>query len=434
MKIRLLRIAAVLVVLTGGSRTAFAQAPTLAPPAAPPQRPLLITVDDLPVAGPHRDPEERRQITAGLLAVLQKHHVPAVAFVIASNVETKDDEAILEAWLQAGHELGSHSWSHPSYSALETFAYIADVERARVRLTELLAPRGRTLRFFRFPYLREGDTEDKLDAMRAYLAKSGQRNVPVTIDDQDWSFEAPWGAARRAGDPAVLALVGEDYQASLRLAVRHNEENSDELFGRPVPQVLLLHANEVGAAQWDRLFTWLESTGHRFAEADEVLADPALREEHRFAGAYGFSLWDRIRDGRRQAQARAAVTELLAQQAAAWTHGDLDAFVSVYADDAVFVSDRGLTHGRADVLARYRKRYPDRAAMGALTLDVLDVRGSSGIAVSAVGDALPAAIQSVSVVARWTLKGDGRKDATGFTMLVLAPQPAGWRIVRDASF
>ena len=35
--------------------------------------------------------------------------------------------------------------------------------------------------------------------MRAYLAASGQRNAHVTIDDQDWSFEEPWVAARRAG-------------------------------------------------------------------------------------------------------------------------------------------------------------------------------------------------------------------------------------------
>jgi hypothetical protein len=72
--------------------------------------------------------------------------------------------------------------------------------------------------------------------------------------------------------------------------------------------------------------------------------------------------------------------------------------------------------------------------MGALTLEVLDLRASSGIAVSPAGDALPAATQSASVVARWTLKREGQADATGFTMLVLEPQRGGWRIVRDASF
>jgi peptidoglycan/xylan/chitin deacetylase (PgdA/CDA1 family)/ketosteroid isomerase-like protein len=423
-----IRAIAILVVFLGGA------APPALPADAAAPRSILVTVDDLPVAGGHRDPEERRRITAALLAALQKHRVPAVAFVIASQVETPADEAILEAWLSAGHELGSHSWSHPNYTRLDTPAYLEDLERARVRLSAFLSPRGRTLRFFRFPYLREGDTLEKLEAVRTSLAKSGQRNVPVTIDNQDWSFEKRWVEARRAGDAAALTRVGEDYQAALRLAVRYHEERGDALFGRPVPQVLLLHANEVGSAQWDPLFTWLEGTGHRFATADEVLADPALHEEHRFVGPFGFSLWDRIGHERAAAEARAAITELLLQQAAAWTRGDLDAFVAVYADDAVFVSDTGLTHGRAAVLSRYKKKYPDRAAMGALTLEVLDLQTSSGIAVSPGGDALPAATQSASVVARWTLKRAGRADATGFTMLVLEPQPGGWRIVRDASF
>jgi uncharacterized protein (TIGR02246 family) len=425
----ILTAAAVVVLGSGFARPSPAQ-----DARAPTPRPILITVDDLPVAGGHADPEERRRITSDLLAALKKHRVPALAFVIASHVKTKADEALLEDWLANGHELGSHSWGHLNYTRQESSAYVEDLERARVHLSGFLSSRGRTLRFFRFPYLREGDTLPKLEAVRAYLARSGQRNVPVTIDNQDWSFEKPWMEARVAKDERAMAGVGEDYLASLRLAVRHHEARGDALFKRPVPQVLLLHANEVGSALWDRLFTWLEQTGHRFASADEVLGDPALREDHRFVGPFGFSHWDRIGQERAAEQARTAVTELLAQQAAAWTRGDLDAFVSVYADDALFVSDTGLTRGRAAVLERYRKRYPDRAAMGALTLEVLDLQGSNGIAVAPAGDALPAAAQTVTVVARWTLKRAEQKDATGFTMLVLEPQRGGWRIVRDSSF
>ena len=82
-----------------------------------------------------------------------------------------------------------------------------------------------------FPYLREGDTVAKLDAMRAYLARSVQRTVPVTIDDQDWSYERPWVAARRAGDAAAMARVAEEYQAALRIEVLAQTAEGDELFG-----------------------------------------------------------------------------------------------------------------------------------------------------------------------------------------------------------
>ena len=64
---------------------------------------------------------------------------------------------------------------------------------------------------------------------------------------------------------------------------------------------------------------------------------------------------------------------LLETQAAAWNRGDLEAFCSVYADDALFVTAFGVTKGRAEVLARYEARYPDAAARGTLSFEMLSV-------------------------------------------------------------
>jgi peptidoglycan-N-acetylglucosamine deacetylase len=407
-----------------------------APPAAAAEgRPLLITVDDLPISSGrlHLDPAERERITREMLAVLAEHHVPAVGFVTWGNVRDEADRALLGLWLQAGHELGNHAFRHPNYTATAVKPYLEDVEAARRELQAFLDPHGRTVRFFRFPYLREGDTPQKLDAARDYLVRSGQRSLPVTLDNQDWSFEAPWVEARRAGQAGRMLEVAEDYHAAMRLAVRHHAGRGERLFGRPVPEILLLHAGEVGAAQWDRLFTWLRSEGFRFATADEVLSDPVFAEAPRYVGPYGFGLWDRILHERRVAEAIEAVTVLLREQAEAWSRGDLEAFVSAYAEDAVFVSPSGLTRGRDEVLERYRKRYPDAAAMGRLTLEVLETRAASGAEVSMLGDAVPSRVHAVSVVARWTLAYPEGELANGLTLLVLQPRGDRWLIVQDAS-
>ena len=120
------------------------------------------------------------------------------------------------------------------------------------------------------------------------------------------------------------------------------------------------------------------------------------------------------------------VAALLRAQADAWTRGDLEAFTSVYAEDASFVSPNGLTRGRREVLERYRKRYPDKAAMGKLTLDVIEAR------------TFPAGktADGVSVVARWRLEYPGeadRKTAEGLTLIVLRRAGGSWEIVQDAS-
>jgi uncharacterized protein (TIGR02246 family) len=404
-------------------------------PAVAGEHPLLVTVDDLPIPSRRLHPDDpgRERLTRDLLAVLAKHRVRAVGLVTWRNVSGPADERLLDLWLEAGHELGNHSHGHPDYARMDAAAYVADMERGRAALAAYLVKRGRTLRYFRFPFLREGNTPEKLARMRAWLRETGQRNLPVTIDDQDWSFEEPWLKARAAGDEAALARLGEDYQHALRLESLLYTSAGDALFGRNTPQILLLHANAVGAAQWDALFAWLRGRRFRFAGADEVLADPAFAEAPEFVGRYGGSLWDRIRHVRRQAKARDDIAALLAKQAADWTKGDLEAFTSAYADDAVFVSGSGLTRGREAVLARYRQRYPDRAAMGALTLEVTEMRDLWGPEVTPLGDATPGNVHAASVVARWTLRRAGAPDASGHTLLVLHRSLGAWRIVHDAS-
>jgi len=416
----------------------------LSPPAARAQdfptptgtHPLLVTVDDLPLGSNrlHPDPAERERITRGLLAALRKHGIHAVGLVTWRNVETPAGEGLLDLWLQEGHELGNHTFAHLDYSRTPVDEYLADVEKGRATLAAFLAARGRTLRFFRFPFLREGDTEEKLARMRAWLAATGQRNLPVTIDDQDWSFEEPWVTARRAGDERAQARLGEDYQHALRLEALSATAEGDALFGRPTPQVILLHGNEVNTAQWDALFTWLEGRGFRFAGADEVMADPAFAEPQAFVGRYGGSLWQRIRHTRRVDDARAGIEALLARQAADWSRGDLAAFCAAYEEDAVFVSPKGIARGRAELLARYRKSYPDAKAMGTLKLEVQELRPLWGPEVTALGDATPGAVHAAAVVGKWTLVRAGQPDATGLTSLVLRRVGGEWRIAQDTSF
>jgi len=255
----------------------------------------------------------------------------------------------------------------------------------------------------------------------------------VTIDNQDWSFEAPFVEAVRRGDRAQAQEIAAAYQAALKAAVRHHEESGDRLLGRPLPQILLLHANAVGASGWDRFFSWLERTGHRFAPADEVLRDEAFADPPPFVAPYGPGLWDRMAHAREERETRDALARLLEDQAGAWSRGDLDAFCAAYAEDALFLSPSGTTRDRQAVLERYRARYPDRAAMGTLRLEIEEVRPAWGIEVTPAGDAVPGSIHGASIAARWTLTYPDRPAATGRTLLVFRRERGAWLIVQDAS-
>ncbi len=438
--------AAALVALLLRAASAVAQpAPSTAPPPTP--RPLLVTVDDLPIVGAaaRGDAAARMATTEALLAVLKKHGVRAIAFVIAGNVKSDDDRAILQRWLDEGHEIGSHTNTHPNYTNLTSEAYLADVAAAHATLTGFLQPRGKTLRWFRYPYLREGETRPKVEAVRRWLSEHGQRNVPVTINVQDWSFDRPWAAAVAGGGAAEQDTVRQDYLASIRVSVTRTETQADGLLKRRTPQVLLLHANGVGAANWDRLFTWL-ARGHRFASADDVMADETFRELPLDVAQFGYGHFDRLARLHHAEAASAGATRVLEAQAAAWNRGDLEAFCALYAEDAVMASPNGLTRGRDAVLARYRQRYPDAAARGTLSFEIVEVRPAAGLEPDPYGGTAPGGVHSVSLLAKWRLAYTGKPAASGLTLIVLRPRvlrpgatnfAAGdapeWEIVQDAS-
>ncbi|MFL5321600.1 MAG: YybH family protein [Myxococcaceae bacterium] len=113
-----------------------------------------------------------------------------------------------------------------------------------------------------------------------------------------------------------------------------------------------------------------------------------------------------------------AVKALLTTQADAWNKGDLEAFCSVYADDAAFITPKGVSRGKAEVLARYKSRYPTKAAMGTLSFTFLDVRADASHA---------------SVGAQWKLSYPDKPEASGYTLVVLHKTEQGWRLVQDAS-
>ena len=113
------------------------------------------------------------------------------------------------------------------------------------------------------------------------------------------------------------------------------------------------------------------------------------------------------------------VLGLLQEGANAWSRGDLDTFVSVYADDCLFLTPSGLTRGRQQVHDRYRERYPDRKAMGALQLEVVETRAAPP--------------SGVAVAAEWVLSYPDRPAQRGHTLVIFRRIDGVWQIVQDAS-
>ena len=85
-------------------------------------RRIAITIDDGPAVGELKDLARFQRISAGLLESLQAEKVPATIFINERqlNVQGQRDgrAAVLANWLDAGFDLGNHTYSHPSINKI----------------------------------------------------------------------------------------------------------------------------------------------------------------------------------------------------------------------------------------------------------------------------------------------------------------------------
>jgi hypothetical protein len=75
----------------------------------------------------------------------------------------------------------------------------------------------------------------------------------------------------------------------------HFEKQSMKLFGREIPQVLLMHANQLNSEAGGDLLAMLRRRGYGFIELEEALEDPAYSKPNAYAAANGISWLHRWR-------------------------------------------------------------------------------------------------------------------------------------------
>jgi uncharacterized protein (TIGR02246 family) len=121
-------------------------------------------------------------------------------------------------------------------------------------------------------------------------------------------------------------------------------------------------------------------------------------------------------DGREADQK--AIKAVLGAQQSAWNRGDVDAFLVGYwhSKELTFSGSSGVARGWDGVLARYKKNYPDRAAMGQLDFSDLEFRFLGPDAAMVLG--------------RWHLKRE-KDELGGVFTLVWQRFPDGWKIIHD---
>ena len=247
---------------------------------APRRRPaplLAITVDDLPVHGELPTGETPLGIAQRVIAAFKAAKVPAVhGFVNGGWTERQpESEEVLRAWAKAGFPLANHTWTHRNADAATLPEFEEEIARNEP-LLKRLSPGG--WRWFRYPFLAEGEAPAKRAAIRALLARRGYRVADVTMDFSDWQWAAPYARCRTAGDEAAIAAMERAYLQSARENIGFYRTLSQSLHGRDIPYVLLMHVGAFDARMLPRLLDLYRREGFRFVTLAEAQRDPFYRE------------------------------------------------------------------------------------------------------------------------------------------------------------
>lgn len=246
-------------------------------------RTMAVTFDDLPYVNMRGESyvAHSRAATEKILKTLKKHKAPAVAFVNERMLEVEGQREaridLLRQWVKNGMILGNHTYSHPDFNRLTVEQFQEEIMKGEVVTRELMKSRQPYQLYFRHPMTHTGDTVEKKEAIENFLAARGYKVTPHTIENSDFIFNVPYAKALQKGDEALAKRVREEYLNLTIAATEFAEKISPQIFGREIPQLLLLHVNDITADTLDEMLQRLAERGYKFVTLDTVMADPAYQ-------------------------------------------------------------------------------------------------------------------------------------------------------------
>ena len=235
---------------------------------------MAITVDDLPAHSALPTGETRVGIARDFLAALKDAKAaPVYGFINGVQTEREPGSAeVLRIWRAAGHPLGNHGWAHLNLAQIDVATFEAELTRNEPLLKSLAA--GSEWRWFRFPFLSEGDTPEKRAAVRGLLKARDYRIASVTMSFGDYAWNEPYARCLAKGDQKAIADLETSFLKAAELSLAHSRALSATLHGKDIPYVLLMHLGAFDAHMAPRLLALYRSLGVSFVSLEEAQAHP----------------------------------------------------------------------------------------------------------------------------------------------------------------
>ncbi len=248
-------------------------------PTCLPAQEIAFTWDDLPVHSKLPPGETRVSIASRIISAMKVAGLPPVyGFVNGIGIEHEPASApVLDEWRAAGFLLGNHTWSHMNLNTSSFADWEADVLKNEPLLASHMAKQD--WHWLRFPFLAEGETPQKREAARRFLADHQYKIAAVSMSFADYLYNDPYARCVSKHDDAAIAELEANYLAAAKAAIGSSRAMSRTLYGRDIPYVLLMHIGAMDARMLPRLLQLYRNSGFHFVRLETAEKDPFYRTD-----------------------------------------------------------------------------------------------------------------------------------------------------------
>lgn len=233
-----------------------------------------LTFDDAPMgdmevySGKNRTIEFVKKIT--------KNNLPPVMFFC--NPKNKSEEIFerLKLLEEYGQLLANHSMNHMDYHQNSMMDFRHEIFQAHEYLSQFKTYHH----FFRYPYLREGDTPLKQTYIKDYLAITQIKHGYITVELYDWHINRILQNALINKYTINQQAFKELYLAIITESVTFYNQLATKSLGRIPAHIILLHANDLNALYILDIVKALNSIGGKMISPIKAFEDPISDQKY----------------------------------------------------------------------------------------------------------------------------------------------------------
>jgi hypothetical protein len=111
--------------------------------------------------------------------------------------------------------------------------------------------------------------------------------APVTIDADDWEFAEPYDDAIARRDLAEQERIRTEYLAYTATRIAWAKASAEDIFGRDIRHVMLLHCTRLNADALDDVLRLLQNAGLKPVRLETAMEDPVYQVPDTFVGKEG---------------------------------------------------------------------------------------------------------------------------------------------------